>query len=100
MTDWYVVLEARGDGPSGVLEIVAGDERDAILTMELWAEGISQLGYVPRSALDWQNETPCAVLGRASRRRFRVRCDGLERETDHGVTSGAGWLLIREAGTA
>jgi hypothetical protein len=95
--DWKIVLQSSdpdlqdGDGTLEILSELA-EEEDAVEQLEGWAETLSQLGYVPRSALDWQNESGIHVGGRAGRFSYRVRVDCWERETETGMTVGAGYL--------
>jgi hypothetical protein len=95
VSDWRIVLEPHSDVEGGgTLDILKGDEDDAAVMLETLAEGIRRSGVVPRS-LDWQNESCAAVLGRRGKLSFRMRVDCFERETETGMTSGAGWLRAK-----
>ena len=96
MSDWTIRLEPVAAGEGGDIAWVSGDERDAITELEYWADVLNALGYVPTSTVDWRNETMIHVGRRIGKRRYRVRCDAFERETESGVSAGAGWLYVRE----
>jgi hypothetical protein len=99
--DWLITLQPKSvpghpdeEGHGGTLEILSvfADEEDAILALEFWAETMADLGYVPNSALDFQNLTPIDIRRRLGRKTFEVRCDSFEIEHDEGTTSGIGYL--------
>jgi hypothetical protein len=89
--DWRINLESRDpDGGCGTLEIVSGDQSDAINALEGWAETIDSIGYVPDS-LEWRNGAGCAIVRRMGKLRYQVRCDTFEREGSNGT----GYLVAR-----
>ncbi len=95
--DWKIVLVPReGEDPGGWLEIVRGDETDAIQVLELLAEVIELRCTVPRLG-EWQNESACHIVRRSGKRSYAVRCDSFERETENGYSNGYGWLRVQEA---
>lgn len=100
MSDWKIMLEPHGDPEyrgDGCLEVLAGDEQDAVEALEGWAETIAALGYVPEG-LDWRNRSGAAITRRAGRLRFAARVDSFERELPSGdMSSGTGWLVARPA---
>lgn len=97
--DWRITLTPvgpdHGEG-GGTLEILSTDEEGAVEALVFWAEMIRTTGHVP-DGLDWRNHAGCAVVARAGRHAYRVRCDTFERETQTGTSSGAGWLRAEEA---
>ena len=99
--DWFITLHPKSipghpdeEGHGGTLEILSelADEEDAVTSLQVWASLLEELGYVPQTALDFQNLTPIAVRRRVGKFTFEVRCDSFEIEHDEGETSGIGYL--------
>lgn len=100
--DWRIVLEPQKMVPEledvlvggSSLEIIFGDEEDAIDALEGWAETFERVGHIPRGSLDWQNEAAVGVVRRMGKRTYYIRCDTFEAETDTGYLQGFGYMKV------
>lgn len=99
-TDWIIEIYPRDkrcpNWEPGCHTIVEGDEDDAVDQLEIVALQIKVAGRVP-DGLDWRNQSGASVQRRVSRRRFAVRVDCFEFETESGWSNGHGWLVARPA---
>lgn len=98
MSWWRIVLDPRGPGDRHDVYLVNGDRGDAVLTLDLIADGIKNTGVVPDMGFDVRSQPGCAVTRERSPNGavYGIRCDSFERETDNGMTSGAGYLRAEE----
>ena len=98
--DWKIVMVPRSkhvetDG-EGLVDILSGDEADAIDRLEDLAHTIQSLGYMPDTGF-WVNNVVVHITGRQSKKSFRIRSDQFERETDNGWSEGHGFLRVEKA---
>lgn len=100
MHDWSVVLRPQSKKEhGGYLEIISGEEQDAIDLLELYARLIQGHGFVPKAG-EWLNRSPAHVMRRLGRRTFRVRVECWQREYEgtDGESLGSGYLTIVDHG--